>query len=187
MIACLGWGSLIWRPESLPVLDEWKRDGPELPVEFTRVSGGNRLTLVLTPEARPVPVLWAPMEVADVDEAIERLAAREGILSQNIRYSIGVWSAGRVSRHVEGEIIGKWATGKNIDAVVWTALKPGPANNRGEPLTLPEAIEHLRRLRGAELGAAEEYIRRAPAQIQTVYREAFEREFGWSPLLGHSG
>jgi hypothetical protein len=179
LIACLGWGSLIWRPDNLRIEDEWLRDGPELPVEFTRVSRG---TLVLIHDARPVAVLWAAMAVADLDEAIESLATREGIVNENIRCSIVVWSAGRVSRHIEREVIAEWARAKNITAVVWTALKPGPANNRGQPMTLVEAIEHLRRLRGAEWAAAKEYIRRAPAQIRTAYRAAFECEFGWRPL-----
>jgi nitroreductase len=46
-IACLGWGSLIWKPENLPIIGEWKNDGPMLPIEFSRESGGQRITLVI--------------------------------------------------------------------------------------------------------------------------------------------
>jgi hypothetical protein len=46
-IAVLGWGSLIWQPRELRIsLPIWKTDGPELPVEFARVSMDGRLTLV---------------------------------------------------------------------------------------------------------------------------------------------
>ena len=48
MIVCLGWGSLIWRPGDLPVVD-WRDDGPAVSVEFVRESQDRRLTLVLDP------------------------------------------------------------------------------------------------------------------------------------------
>jgi hypothetical protein len=46
-IAILGWGSLIWKPNGLPMSGDWKRGGPVLPIEFSRVSSDGRLTLVI--------------------------------------------------------------------------------------------------------------------------------------------
>ena len=84
-IGCLGWGSLVWRPDNLPVQkagnhpvpEDWYPDGPSLPIEFTRYSSGNRVTLVLTPGKNLVQSLWNQMLVADLDQAKKELAIRE--------------------------------------------------------------------------------------------------------------
>lgn len=176
MIACLGWGSLIWNSDGLPIEGEWQNDGPQLPVEFTRVSGQGRLSLVVTEGAQRVPVLWCLLSVASLDEAVQALAKREGCG----RNAIGIWSAARSSGHPECLPVGAWACRRNLPAVIWTALKPGFPGNRGKPLTCQQALDHLRALNGAELLGAEEYIRRTPPQIRTPYRAGFERELGWT-------
>ncbi len=91
MIACLGWGSLIWEPRNLAVEGQWQTDGPKLPVEFTRVSGGERLTLVITEGAAPVTVLWSRMTVASLDDGIKNLSEREGASPAAIAF----WSPDR--------------------------------------------------------------------------------------------
>ena len=176
MIACLGWGSLIWNPDGLPIAGEWQKDGPRLPVEFTRVSGQGRLTLVVTEGAQPIPVLWSLLSVASLDEAVQALAEREGCR----RNAIGKWSAARSSGHPECRPVGDWTCRRKLPAVIWTALKPGFPGKRGKPLTRQQALDHLRSLNGAELLGAEEYIRRTPPLIRTPYRAAIESELGWT-------
>ena len=80
MIVCLGWGSLIWCPDSLPTIGDWHADGPDLPVEFARQSKDGRITLVIEPGAKRVPVLWTRLTVGSID------AAR----------GEGLWQTGRV-------------------------------------------------------------------------------------------
>jgi hypothetical protein len=48
-IAVIGWGSLIWCPGILRTKSRWHSDGPALPIEFARISGDNRLSLVIHP------------------------------------------------------------------------------------------------------------------------------------------
>jgi hypothetical protein len=79
MIAYLGWGSLFWSPRAFRThYDDWRIDGPHLPVEFCRVSNNGRLTLVVTDNVEPMPVLWAVATTKDVRAACEHLASREG-------------------------------------------------------------------------------------------------------------
>lgn len=179
-IACLGWGSLEWDPRELrDVLEgQWHQDGPVLPIEFARASDGGegRLTLVLVAGARPVPVLWAEMRLSDVTAAKEALRAREGCKEAGV----GSWPGntgllGYVS-------IQDWARVQGLDHVIWTALGPLFEGRRGVAPSSPQAALHYLRSRPAHvLALAEEYVRKAPRQVATEFRTAFERELGWTP------
>lgn len=78
-IAFLGWGSLIWDRCELKSKGKWKNDGPSLPVEFRRLSGKGRITLVLYPDAEDVQALWAHADFTKLGEAMENLCDREEI------------------------------------------------------------------------------------------------------------
>lgn len=179
-IACLGWGSLTWRPEKLPLEGDWHQDGPLLPVEFARQSTGGRITLVLTPGAPELRVLWARFAVTTLDEAIAALAEREGVKEKNIRYSIGYWSPNRASTFEFPSSIGEWAQAKDLNAVVWTALRPYFQDEWITP-TREQIVSHLKGLTGEAADSAREYIERAPDQIQTPIRAAVEKELKWQP------
>lgn len=176
MIVCLGWGSLIWRPGGLPVGD-WRNDGPEVKVEFVRESKDRRLTLVLYPKAADSVIsLWAPMTVCDPNVAVTELADRE----RTGRNKIDQWSTGQDDpEKLPG--LAAWATGRNINHVIWTALKPKFAGKCGDRPTEDQAVDHLTGLTGHEQVSAEKYVRRAPLQIRTAYRSRFENCLGWSP------
>ena len=175
MIVCLGWGSLIWDPRKLPVEGEWQEDGPPLPIEFVRQSNNGRLTLVVDPESRPVPVLWAKLAVTDLSNAAEQLRVREGPTSIT---NIGCWPNG-VSFDFANDI-GTWAQSKGIAGVVWTALGPQFSGDRGRRPKQDEAIEYLRGLTGDTLALAREYVEKAPKQIDTDYRRAFAAALDWA-------
>jgi hypothetical protein len=84
IVACLGWGSLVWNPGGLPISSAWRSDGPTIPVEFARQSDNGRITLVITDAAPEVTVLWATLAAGDIEKAKAELALREGISSRNI-------------------------------------------------------------------------------------------------------
>lgn len=181
-IAVIGWGSLIWDPRDLQIEDEWHSDGPMLPVEFARVSSGNRLTLVLIDTAPLQPTLWAFLRTATLAEAIKSLAEREGTSEANI----GHWSQTDDHTTLQGDIsktVNHWAKEKGIDGVVWTALGPKKPNGEEGLATEDELIEYLRNLlKHRDATAAKEYIETAPSQIQTPLRARIQTEFGWSPV-----
>ena len=130
-IVCLGWGSLIWRLDGLPV-NGWKPDGPCVRVEFVRQSRDGRLTLVLHDIADPVPSLWAQMKVDTLDEAVKALAKREGGPGKplsNPETDIGRWPDQRKGdpEYDPANIVNlrRWAAQRHVDYVIWTALGRG--------------------------------------------------------------
>lgn len=179
MIICLGWGSLIWRPKTLPVAGGWQADGPDLPVEFARESRDKRITLAICDSIPAVKTLWTALNVETLDTAIQTLATREGVKATNIKHSIGWWNPTGDSKHPGATTIGQWARGRDMEGVVWTALKPKMGNEYRTP-TQGEVVRHLSGLQGAERDAAEEYIRLAPRQIVTPYRTAIQDALGWT-------
>lgn len=174
MIACIGWGSLVGDPGVLRCIGDWKSDGPVLSVEFARVSKNGRLTLVLTPNAQMVQTLWTEVDYRSPKEAQSALAGREG----SPIHAIGLWP-GPSPRHAVGaDRIASWAAARNIDAVVWTALRPKFDGQDGiAPVDAAAAIAYIKGLDSDTLAKALEYIEGAPAQVHTGFRAALEAEF----------
>jgi hypothetical protein len=172
---CLGWGSLIWdetRAAELPTRGDWQTDGPSLPIEFARISSDRRLTLVITPNAKRVPVLWAVLDVDSMEDAVALLARREGPRGgkPTPERNIGRYPGGDESP--EAVEIGAWQSGRGFAGAVWTALRPNfPSRPCGVPL-LSDAQEHLASLSGTAAAGAQSYIRNAPPQIETEFRYA---------------
>jgi hypothetical protein len=180
MIVCLGWGSLIWRRENLPVVEPWLQDGPSLPIEFARQSDNGRITLVVIASRSVCPVLWAALNLANLDDARRVLSEREGP-GVNLR-RVAHWSRANSSDRPETAMIGAWAEEKGFEAVVWTALGPRVGGENGRVPTETEVVSYLNTLNGAQRADAEKYVRCAPAQIRTPYRAAIETALGWMPL-----
>lgn len=178
-IAIIGWGSLIWDPQALDIENDWHTDGPILPVEFARVSRGNRLTLVLVSNVPLQPTLWTLSRKPTLAEVVRDLAKREDTADRNI----GRWSCTDESTTSQGDIsrrIGPWARERKLDAVVWTALGPKKPNGNNGLATDEELITYLRALaqRGDD-AAAKEYVEKAPTQVKTPLRARICRELGW--------
>ena len=189
-IACLGWGSLIWRLDGLPI-NGWRPDGPCVRVEFARQSQDGRLTRVLHGDADPVPSLWAQMKVDTLDDAVKALAKREGSPGKPLKNpgrDIGRWPDERGDDPKAGPAnivdLPTWAAERHFDYVIWTALRPRFNDVEGQhPKTKEDAVAHLRRLSKDQRAKAKEYVQYAPQQICTAYREHIASCLGWTPAI----
>jgi hypothetical protein len=171
-IACIGWGSLIRCPGELPIKGKWQTDGPLLPVEFARQSDNGRITLVITRGAKPVQTLWILLDSPNIDEAKEALRKREETTLLNIK---SMKKGDPLNSDEVEKPISEWLNSKpELDAVIWTGLPP--------KLPTKGVIEYLHGLENGTLIAAETYIRNTPKQIDTEYRRAIEKEFGWTAI-----
>ncbi|NOT52547.1 MAG: hypothetical protein HOP10_14855 [Chitinophagaceae bacterium] len=180
-IACIGWGSLIWRPENLLIRRKWFTDGPLLRVEFARQSDNGRITLVITAEAKPVRTLWALMATENPVEAIESLRIREGIGKNNTGNKILSVTKDEETTEEVKALIKNWLISLELDAAIWTNLPPRIGEEERVP-TENEVILYLRSLDVNKTAFAEEYIRKTPMQIDTNYRRKIEKEFGWTHI-----
>jgi hypothetical protein len=181
-IACLAWGSLVWDSRELPIRRRWFTDGPFGHVEFARKSNDDRITLVLCPGSELVRLLWAQMDAGELGVAREALRARENLTAKDWSKDIEDWQAGQAEPALIPRL-STWAEANGVDAVIWTSLKPKFETDR-----IPDADEvvaHLHSLQGAQRDNAEQYVRYAPAQIDTKYRRRIEASLGWTYRAAH--
>lgn len=118
IVACFGWGSLVWDPRTLPIQRRWFDDGPFIRVDLLRKSQNGRITFVLDPGASLVRSLWAVMDADELAHAVRSLREREGIPERNEGDHIGRWQHDEPSPAAI-PALADWASGHGVDAAVW--------------------------------------------------------------------
>lgn len=131
--AILGWGSLTWDQHELPKRSgDWQTGGPELKLEFSRVSSSRSraLTLVIDPaNGVECEVQFAVSAQTELSDAVCDLRTREGTVVKRIGFVDLLSGRQRANVHPpSAEAIRLWARRKQFDAVVWTDL---PCHGRG--------------------------------------------------------
>jgi hypothetical protein len=182
-IACIGWGSLIHTPGCLATRGLWFNDGPQLPVEFARESGDGHITLVICPTVARVPTRWVLLNQPSVELARTNLGCREYPKATRkwIDESIGFWDRERDAQYgMEAATIVAWALARGLDGVVWTNLPYGFKGKRGVFPSIDEVLAHLGSLDGTVLRKAQDYVRNAPTEVDTLYRRQITERFSWS-------
>jgi hypothetical protein len=176
-IAVLGWGSLLW--EGGYDYDEWHEpwrcDGPDLKIEFSRLSTSRKgaLTLVVDPQnGVPVRVAWCFSRRQSISEAVADLCEREHTKTKFIG-RIDQHGHGQCHDHETRQAIQTWTRRRKLAGVVWTDLQTNFANERREPFSIEAAMRYLNSLKGESKSRAVEYLQRAPSFVQTPLRNAF--------------
>ncbi len=184
-IAVIGWGSLIWCPGELRISSRWHKDGPLLPIEFTRVSTDGRLTLVITPGVKKIQTLWALSEFGNFNDVRGNLQKREETIAENINFA---FLNQNYSDLIQLDIKNWLQDNKktySLVAAVWTNLppkKPKNLNNNKFPMTESDAIKYVSELQKDNDSVRQQikrYVRNTPEQIETAIRRRFRENFGW--------
>jgi hypothetical protein len=194
-IAVIAWGSLVWDPRTLKTRGQFKSHGPTLPIEFCSVSRDGRLTLVIDEQlGTPCKTYHATSSYQDLGEAMENLRTREGgdpnhapsCLTRHTTVGYVVtngaqqWhSATAYQRHATAmQSVQTWCSTQGYQAAIWTMLESKfTARTAYSNFTTATAIEYLAQLPEDQFCTAAEYIRRAPQQIQTPVRAAFDQKW----------
>lgn len=191
--AVLGWGSLIWDLDNLEahVRGPWRMgEGPDLTMEFTRISPKRKHGLVVCLDpVHGVPCLTHAIASvrATAEEAALDLAARE----RAPRAMIGTVclrtgaSFGRSDLIVDA--VRAWCEAQGWAGAVWTDLESNFHELRGSPFSVPRAIAYLRTLSGESLDEAVRYIENAPSETNTPLRRALAREPWWQDTARRLG
>jgi hypothetical protein len=180
-IAILGWGSLLW--EKGGAFDqwhgEWQRGGPFLKLEFSRISRRRlgALTLVIDDEhGTPTVVSWCLSKRKTVDDAICDLRCREETTIDKIGRIVIPGRSGSASGGGTEDALVAWTRSKNLDAVIWTALKSNFRQKQNQSFSLEAALSYLKVLDPQAKSRAAEYVWRAPDFVKTPLRSELQRE-----------
>lgn len=169
-IAILGWGSLIW--EDRPEFDAWRGywcfDGPNLQLEFSRISKTRQgaLTLVIDRKhGTPCKVAYALSRRRNPEDAICDLRCREGTSLDRI----GIYFSKEAEECTKAtpKSIEEWCHGKGLDAVIWTDLPSNFEQCYGEKFCTEKALKYIDSLPPVGKEKAMEYFSNTPDFIKT--------------------
>ena len=179
IIAVLGWGSLLW--DKRAGFDEfhgaWEPGGPELHIEFSRISStrAGALTLVIDPMHGSVcRVSYALSSRQDPEDAIADLMSREGTTRRNIGYYFTDENVAQARDAATLDTVKTWAQTNGIDITIWSDLRSNFEMKTGRPFSSSAAVAHIRSLSPEGRAAAAAYVGHAPAFVQTPIRAELE-------------
>jgi hypothetical protein len=182
MIAILGWGSLIWKPEELHYQEPWEKGGPVLPLEFSRITSDRPLTVVLDPVngvACPTRFAWSTK--ATLSDAVADLGQREGASEEHVGYIDLQDNQSSIQKYPEqiniDSVMHRWCKDNQIVAAVWTAIPPNFSERLGVNFSVEAALQYLKSLPKPAQARALEYIRKTPAEVSTPLRRRITTEW----------
>lgn len=178
-IAIIGFGSLIWDMDNLaPHVDgDWFRgNGPQMPVEFSRISPKRAHALVLVVDEtldHQCETSVIASNRSSLELAIEDLARRERCHPEQIGVAVRGETGGRTD---------EWLKSSFFDACIWTALPANFAEETGKPYTHENGLSYLQSLEQASLAEGWRYIEYAPRETDTPFRRFLAGQKFWASL-----
>ncbi len=141
--------------------------------------------MIDTKHGVPCTVAWCLSKRKKIDDAVTDLRRRERTTTENIAFVRLEKPPAGATEHLETEgVIVAWARKKNLDAVVWTALKSNFKKKVNEPFTLDAVVNYLKTLPPEGKVKAAEYVWRSPGFVKTAVRSALQQE-PWFPKPGN--
>ncbi|HEX9667551.1 MAG TPA: hypothetical protein VGA95_13470 [Thermodesulfobacteriota bacterium] len=174
-IVIIGWGSVIWDPRDLPREGIWQSEGPRLPIEFSRVSRGRRLTGIIDYEhGTDVETKYVISPRVDIDDAIEDLRVREDTVKKHIGFVDNKHNIASDTAHSNDrrtcETVKRWLAKTDFLGAVWTALRSNFREETGRDFSVEHGVEYIRNLPTTARQQALKYIRNAPTEVDTPLR-----------------
>lgn len=178
-IAILGWGSLLWdhNADFDSQHNQWLLDGPELKLEFSRVSQSRcqALTLVIDSQNGELcRVAYTFSKRKDPEDAICDLQSREGTTRKNIGFYFCDGSRRQCRDANSLKAIAAWCAIKKVDVVVWTDLESNFKSGCRNHFSIQNALLHIKGLSAEGKAKAAEYVWRAPDFVQTPLRRILQ-------------
>ncbi len=172
-IAVICWGSLFWDKGSLKTMGEWKNDGPELPLEFCRLSSfgksKERVTLVLDEASTLCTTYWDLMVATDFKTARNNLRDREGAVTDEIHS----FTRNQNPLSIIDQQIERWLSQHpEVDQVIWTGLTSNWEKFRRVQFSAEDFVLYLNSKKDS-ISEIKKYFDKAPPQSKTLGREVF--------------
>lgn len=182
-IAILGWGSLLsaTNKKNLSIVgNKFNSNGPEIPLELTRISNDGRLTLVIDEEVGVTnKAMFAISKHGSINKAFDELVKIEKVQPNRI----GVvdikneQTSESATRHSTTTMsIAKWAQKNKFDAVLWCGLGRKFKDKINVKFSPNAAVKYLAGLPNTERNNSLKYIKGLPKTIKTPAIELIIKE-----------
>lgn len=183
-IAIIGWGSLLFpqNKKKLSIVgNKFNENGPQVPLELTRISSDGRLTLVIDEDAGVENnALYAISKHKTINKAFDELVKTEKVNPKligvvDIRNKQTSESATKHSNTTMS--IANWARKNKFDAVLWCALGRKFKDKINVKFSPENAVSYLSKLPVQERNNSIKYIKSLPKTIKTPVTQLVAKEF----------
>lgn len=175
-IAIVAWNDSVVNPKNLStVVGKFQKGGPNLRIEFSRISTSGHLTPVLDAKAPATETFFAVAKGNNLKKVAAELAKREGITKNMDRIgfvSLKDMAANNRSMQKHPDVctaIADWAQKKGFSAVVWQELGKRFKNKIKIAFNNQNALNYLEGLNKKNRERAIRYIQLCP--VETPFKE----------------